>query len=181
MKIYLRYFDEEILVSNPDEAVDFLLHDLDVVVSDEVLDAVYDYCESKNMFPKRFKISPKAYFIVIKTTAETMEEFKANAHSSTDTAAATEKEQLQRVLSAEQPGWYDVRLTFKRVIGTPEGKFQYVDTDFECKLKAHSVMECHERVMNHLRTREDVDPRSQFPSVKGNKFHAEYIGLTPER
>ena len=35
------------------------------------------------------------------------------------------------------------------------------------------------RLIDHLRTRSDVDPRSQFPSPKGKNFQYEYLGLKP--
>ena len=56
-------------------------------------------------------------------------------------------------------------------------KFQYQDTRFKARCKAHNMQECYERIVDHLRSRQDVDPRSQFPSVKGKNFSCSYIGM----
>jgi hypothetical protein len=93
--------------------------------------------------------------------------------------ALSGKELLNRTFSAEQPGWYHATMKLKRVMAV-EGaanKFCYVDTVFEAKLKAHSVQDCYNRVIDHLRTRADLDPRSQFPSIRGRNFNAEFLGI----
>ena len=79
MNLYLRFFDEEVLVETVDQAIEFLSKLPDVKLSDNVCNELVSYAASKNPFPKRFKIDSKTYFIVIKTTANTMEEFKAYA------------------------------------------------------------------------------------------------------
>lgn len=188
MNLYLRFFDEEVLVETVDQAIEFLSKLPDVKLSDNVCNELVSYAASKNPFPKRFKIDSKTYFIVIKTTANTMEEFKAYAadvaSGAEDNAPSTEKalsgkELLNRTFSAEQPGWYHATMKLKRVMAV-EGaanKFCYVDTVFEAKLKAHSVQDCYNRVIDHLRTRADLDPRSQFPSIRGRNFNAEFLGI----
>ena len=80
------------------------------------------------------------------------------------------------LLAEEQIGWYDAALTFKRVIQIPEtNKFQYKDTRFRAKLKASSPLDCYNRIVNHLRNRQDVDPRSQFPSAKSTNFEYKFL------
>ena len=37
-------------------------------------------------------------------------------------------------------------------------------------------MDCYERIVEHLRNRQDVDMRSQFPSAKGRNFSFVYLG-----
>jgi len=179
MNFYLRYFDDEILAGSVDEALDFLASIPEICLDDYLIREVKNYVEGDMPYPKRFKVSPRSYFIMIKTTATSMDEFKSHESSEIDTSssAVTEKEMLARTLQEERVGWYKVSLQFKRVIpaeGT--GKFQYVDTNFEVKLKAHSIQESYDLVVDHLRTRSDVDPRSQFPSIKGRNFQSEYLG-----
>ena len=115
MNLYLRFFDEEVLVETVDQAIEFLSKLPDVQLSDSVCSELVNYVESKNPFPKRFKINSKTYFIVIKTTANTMEEFKAYAAEAAgeaeENAASAEKalsgkELLNRTFSADQPGLY---------------------------------------------------------------------------
>ena len=191
MNLYLRFFNDEVLVENADQAIEFLTKLPEMKISDTISRELQQYAESNNPYPKRFKISPKVYFIVIKTTAQTMEEFKSYAeNTATNTAAdatleekpelhlETGKAALARTLSTERPGWYQATIKFKRVMSV-EGtnKFRYVDTEFCARLKAYSVQDCYNRVIDHLRTRADVDPRSQFPSIRGRNFKADYQGL----
>ncbi len=191
MNLYLRFFNEEVLVETVQQAIDFLKSLPDLNVSDALCEDLVRYAESKNRFPKRFKISSKVYFIVIKTTAQTMDEFKSYVPAATNVAveddgqAEAQVEKVDRKAAArstyetEQPGWYHVLLRFKRVvIDETTGKSSYVDTDFEVKLKAQSVQDSYNRVVDHLRNRSDVDERSQFPSIRGRNFKAEFLGST---
>ena len=83
-------------------------------------------------------------------------------------------------LNEEKPGWYEGSLTFKRVIPIPgTGKFQYRDTLFVAQVKAANPQECYSRIIQHLRSRQDVDLRSQFPSAKGKNFSYKYLGENP--
>ncbi|MBQ7057189.1 MAG: hypothetical protein IJM84_04505 [Bacteroidaceae bacterium] len=185
MNLYLRFFNDEVLVETAQQAIDFLRSLPDLNVSDALCADLVHYAESKNRFPKRFKIGSKLYFIVIKTTAKTMEEFKAYVPTTTN-EVAEDAEQMQEdelktetrsVYETEQPGWYHVTMRFKRVIMDEEsGKCSYVDTDFEVKLKAESIQDSYNRVVDHLRNRFDVDERSQFPSIRGRNFKAEFLG-----
>ncbi len=180
MNLYLRFFNDEVLVEDVDQAIAFLSKIPDVKLDDTLCQELARYAESSNPYPKRFKISPKVYFIVIKTTANTMEEFKAYASApavSIEENAPSEKEVLARALTEENPGWYQANIKFKRVLSIAgTSKFQYVDTEFEAKLKAHSTQDCYNRMIDHLRTRADIDPRSQFPSIRGRNFKADYLG-----
>lgn len=180
MNLYLRFFNDEVLVETADQAIEFLSQIPEIKLSDALCQELRHYAESNNPYPKRFKVSSKVYFIVIKTTANTMEEFKAYAESgavATEDSPAVEKEALTRTLMEENPGWYQAQIKFKRVLPV-EGtnKFRYVDTEFEAKLKAHSTQDCYNRIVDHLRTRADVDPRSQFPSIRGRNFKADFLG-----
>lgn len=182
MNLYLRFFNEEVLVENVDQALEFLSNIPEVKMDDALRSDIQKYVEGNNPYPKRFKVGSKVYFIIIKTTANNMEEFKAYAEN----AANAEPEQLvfrkeeresqASAMEKETPGWYSAWMKFKRVVpmeGT--NKFQYIDTEFEAQLKAHSVADCYNRVVDHLRTRGDVDSRSQFPSARGRNFKAELV------
>ena len=183
MNLYLRYFSEETLVHSVDEAVNFLTSLSDFRVDENMINDLRQFAESSVSYPKRYKIRPRVYFIVIKTTANTMEEFKANnkknatATDSMNEAAAPHKNDKQAELAEEKKGWYVGSIMFKRVIpiqGT--GKFQYRDTLFVARCKANSAIHCYERIVQHLRNRQDVDLRSQFPSAKGKNFSYKYLG-----
>ena len=177
MNLYLRYFSEETLVHSVDEAVNFLTSLSDFRVDENMINDLRQFAESSVSYPKRYKIRPRVYFIVIKTTANTMEEFKANnkknatATDSTNEAAAPHKNDKQAELAEEKKGWYEGSIMFKRVIpiqGT--GKFQYRDTLFVARCKANSAIHCYERIVQHLRNRQDVDLRSSFLRPKGKTF-----------
>lgn len=184
MNLYLRFFNQEVLVENAGQAINFLSQIPEIKLTDALCRDLTRYADSSNLFPKRFKVSQKVYFIVIKTTAATMEEFKAYA-AEVGTPASEEKpengkEALARALAEENPGWYKATMKFKQVLPV-EGtnKFRYQDSEFVAKLKAHSAQDCYNRVVDHLRTRADVDPRSQFPSIRGRNFKAEFLGMNP--
>ena len=97
------------------------------------------FVESNNMYPKRYKVRGHSYFIVIKTTAATLEEFKdkgAAAREATEKARA-QREERQLFFTAKKVGWYEGKLMFKRVISIPQTqKFQYMDTACACRLCA---------------------------------------------
>ena len=177
MNLYLRYFDRETLVHSADEAIDFLKA-IDELGMNPVLEAdVRDYVESDVFYPKRYKVRPRVYFIIIKTEAATMEDFKEKKalHALPTTTVKATAPILVR-LNELRPGWYEGMIDFKRVLMVPgTGKFQYRDTQFIANVKAESGMECYNRIVDYLRER--VDDRSQFPSPKGKNFKFRYLGL----
>ena len=179
MNLYLRYFDQEVLVKNVDEAIAFLA-DIDEIGMNPMLERdVREYVESNVMYPKRYKIRPRVYFIIIKTEAETMEDFKEK--KAVRPAAVLVKPEAPALvrLNEERFGWYEGTLDFKRVSIVPgTGKFQYRDTHFVARCKAVSGMDCYNRIVDHLSQR--VDPRSQFPSAKGKNFKFTYLGECKE-
>ena len=74
----------------------------------------------------------------------------------------------------------EATINFKRVVVKPQtGKCQYIDTEFAARIKAYSGIDCYNRMIDHLRTRVDIDQRSQFPSAKGKNFNFKYLGLKP--
>jgi len=177
MNLYLRYFDRETLVSTVDEAIDFL-RDIEEIGMDPELEAdIRDYVASDVFYPKRYKIHPRVYFIIIKTEAATMQDFKEKkaVHVTDGDSAIKRVSPVVNRLNEIRPGWYEGALDFKRVLLIPgTGKFQYRDTQFVARVKAASGLDCYERIVDYLRDR--VDERSQFPSAKGKNFRFTYLG-----
>lgn len=184
MNLYIRYFNEETLVYSVEEAIEFISSIPDIHVDSEMIADLRQFAEGPTSYPKRYKIRPRVYFIVIKTLANTMDEFKAN-NKKTDLICKDEiadellnrKEYKAAILSVENQGWYEGAIVFKRVIPIPgTGKFQYKDTRFVALVKAQSGQECYDRIIEHLRNRQDVDLRSQFPSARGRNFSYTFLG-----
>ena len=177
MNLYIRYFDKETLVSSVDEAIVFLNAIPEIGMNPELEADIRDYAASDVCYPKRYKVRPRVYFIVIKTSAANMQDFKdkkalrsapAERHDGSASPASR--------LVEEMPGWYEGSLDFKRVVLVPAtGKHEYRDTHFVARLKANSGMDCYNRIVEHLRDR--VDSRSQFPSAKGKNFQYHYLGM----
>lgn len=179
MNLYLRFFDNEILVENVDQAIDFLSSLQDIQMCPELEEDVRAYVESDVLYPKRYKVRPRVYFIIIKTEAKTMLDFKQKkALRSQSDAPSTGKEAnpaLQR-LNMVQQGWYEGEIDFKRVVVTPAtGKCEYRDTHFVAQCKANSGQDCYNRIVEYLRG--CVDKRSQFPAAKGKNFKFKYLGM----
>ena len=183
MNLYLRFFNNETLVYNADEAIDFLRSIPDIQLTPEMEDDIREYAVNNVFYPKRYKVRQRVYFIIIKTTAATMLDFKQKKalHSSPQqNMLGGDKRELPSTvmmrLNEERPGWYEGSLDFKRVVMIPStGKHEYRDTHFVVQCKAMSGMDCYNRIVDHLRGR--VDNRSQFPSAKGKNFHFKYLGM----
>ena len=178
MNLYLRYFDNETLVTSVDDAIAFL-RGIDEIGMNPVLEAdIRDYAVSDVLYPKRYKIRPRVYFIIIKTEAMTMQDFKDKKalRSGGDVVAKDRSvSPVLQKLNEEQEGWYEGTIDFKRVLLVPgTGKFQYRDTHFVAQVKAVSGLDCYNRIVDHLRQR--VDERSQFPSAKGKNFSFRFLG-----
>ncbi len=176
MNLYLRYFDRETLVNTVDEAIDFLKSIDEISMNPALEEDIRDYAGSDVVFPKRYKIRPRVYFIIIKTDAPTMIDFKEKraVRSVNNERERTGSPTIMK-LTEEQPGWYEGTIDFKRVQLVPgTGKFQYRDTHFVAVVKALSGLDCYNRIVDHLRQR--VDDRSQFPSAKGKNFKFRFMG-----
>ncbi len=178
MNLYLRYFDSEILVHTVDEAIDFLSGIEEIGMNPTLENDIRQYASSDIYYPKRYKIRPRVYFIVIKTEAATMDDFKNKKALRAPSADNADKPMVSPVLTRlteKREGWYEGSVDFKRVLLVPgTGKFEYRDTHFVARCKAESGMDCYNRIIDNLRQR--VDPRSQFPSAKGKNFQFEYLG-----
>ncbi len=178
MNLYLRYFDQETLVNTVDEAIEFL-STIDEIGMNPVLESdIRDYVASDVFYPKRYKVRPRVYFIVIKTEARTMQDFKEKKAVRPVTDENGRERGVVPVmvrLNEVKPGWYEGTIDFKRVLLVPgTGKYQYRDTHFVARVKAESGMDCYNRIVEHLQER--VDERSQFPSAKGKNFRFQYLG-----
>ncbi|MBQ6653225.1 MAG: hypothetical protein IJM81_07555 [Prevotella sp.] len=181
MNLYLRYFDRETLVDNVDDAIDFLDSIPEVGMNEELEADIREYVASDVFYPKRYKIRPRVYFIIIKTTAANMTDFKQKKALQSGPANERREQTATAMmrLSEERPGWYEGTLNFKRVVMIPgTGKHEYRDTTFVVQCKANSGLDCYNRIVDHLRGR--VDSRSQFPSPKGKSFQFKYLGMWKE-
>ena len=172
MNLYIRYFDQDTVATNMDEAVAFLETIKDLKLTGEVINRVSGFYSSNNLYPYRLKVGYSNYVLFLKTEAATLEEFKEierirNEQKAAGTYQPEKKKSVLELMAEANPGWYDAVLTFKRVVPIKDtNKFQYLDTRFRAKLKAQSPLDCYERIVEHLRNRQDVDPRSQYPSAK---------------
>lgn len=180
MNLYLRYFDKEALVNSVDEAIDFL-NSIDEIEMTPILESdIREYVASDIFYPKRYKIRPRVYFIIIKTEANSMLDFKEKR--AVRTAPNAEKGRATTTvmkLNEERDGWYEGTMDFKRVQLVPgTNKFQYRDTHFVAVVRAMSGLDCYNRIVEHLRQR--VDDRSQFPSAKGKNFKFRYMGMAKD-
>ena len=188
MNLYIRYFDDEVVVTSVEDALEFIRGVQGFNVTPEFEKEFREYAESSIPFPKRYKVRPRVYFIVIKTAAATLAEFKANGKAGAaenggepmQSSVMSMKNAYRLRLTDECPGWYEGTLNFKRVVINPDtGKYDYKDTVFSAITKAYSPLDCYNRIIEHLHNRTDVDPRSQFPSSKGKNFHYEFLGFKP--
>lgn len=99
MNIYARYFDQDTLVYSFDELMDFLSSIPDIRITPELVEDVRNYVESDMPYPKRYKIRPRVYFILIKTTAESLSAFKANRKNPQE-QTTSDNEPFNRFVSA---------------------------------------------------------------------------------
>ena len=180
MNLYLRYFENETLVHNVDDAIAFLASIQEIGMDADLEADIRDYAASDVYYPKRYKVRPRVYFIIIKTTAETMLDFKQKKAlrpvSSNNFGERSEMPVASNRLTSIHAGWYEGQLDFKRVVMIPAtGKHEYRDTRFVARCKAQSGEDCYNRIVEYLRTR--VDSRSQFPSAKGKNFSFQYLGM----
>ena len=183
MNLYVRYFDHEGLVKSVDEALDFL-HSIDEIkVENNAASRITTFLNSSNLYPFRLKVSYSNYVLFLKTEAETLEQFKEEEALRKEQKAdriatmAERKKSIIDALNEQKVGWWEVALTFKRVMTIPEtGKCKYIDTPFRARLKANSAQDAYNRMIEHLIHRPEIDPRSQFPSSKSDKFEYTYLG-----
>ena len=184
MNIYVRYFDQETVASSFEELINFLSSIPEINVTAELLDNVKAYIDSPLPYPKRYKLRPRVYFILIKTTAKTILEFKNNRnkeenedHTQQTYATPNYKEERLSKLTDVNTGWYKTSLNIKRMVFIHEiQKFQYQDNIIKAYINAESPLECYNRLVEYIGTRNDIDPRTQIPSAKSESFKYHYVG-----
>ena len=183
MNLYVRYFDPEYLATSIEDALNFLSGIGEIKLESNAASRIQTFLNSSNLYPFRLKVSYSNYVLFLKTEATTIEQFKEEQALRKEQRAehaismAERKKSILDALNEQKPGWWEVGLMFKRVIVMPEtGKCQYVDTPFRVRLKAISAMDAYARILDHLQGRPDIDPRSQFPSPKSDKFDYKYLG-----
>ena len=181
MNLYVRYFDDEKLVGGADEAYQFLCEVVNDPLDAKHLDLIRAYMNSTANFNRRIKVTGRIYYILIKTQAETLEDFKvmgqqmkeAKAHK----ASGGEAQPAPSHLTTTKEGWYEGHMLFKRVVfNVDTGKNEYIDTEFSVRAKASSPQHLYDRMCEHLKSRPDLDPRSQLPSAKGKNFKYTFLG-----
>ena len=187
MNLYVRYFDHETLATNMDEVVNFLNSINEIKVDDSVVSRIMSFVETEGEYPFRLKVSYSNYVLFLKTEAKDLNEFKyleklRKEQRLDGRMLMSERKRTQlEILNEPHIGWYDASLTFKRVVQNPEtGTCKYVDTRFRVRLIAESAMHCYNRIVEHLKNRQDVDHRSQFPSAKSNSFEYDFLNAKKE-
>src|SRR5574344_778280 len=112
MNLYLRYFDKETLVTNVDDALDFLHSIPDIGINRDLDADIRDYVASDVFSPKRYKVRPRVYFIIIKTTAGNMQDFKEKKAVHPSIGPSMDRHELtanaMTRLTEENPGWYEI-------------------------------------------------------------------------
>lgn len=179
MNYYARYFDSEGVFPTPETLVGFICSIPQIVMTEELSDAILKFCSDKTSFPRHFRLPNKSTFIVIKTNAATLEEFKTRGANGGVLPAESNNGNVSKLAAAEEirPGKYDVSMTFRRAVVNPEThKCFFVDETFGVEMLAQSQRQCFEVVMEHLKNHPDVDSRSQYPSIRSANFKATLIG-----
>lgn len=183
MNLFIRYFNHEALAHDVDEAVDFLRSIGEIKVDGNTANRINDFLNSNNTYPFRLKVSYSNYVLFLKTDAETTEEFhrleqenKAVRNDGRNMSNADKKRMQMEALSASRPGWYEGSIVFKRVlVDAVTNKCRYIDTPFVVRCKADSPVDCYNRIIDHLKSRADIDPRCQYPSVRSNSFSYKFV------
>lgn len=188
MNLYVRFFDKEALVSDEAAVIDFLATIPQIKMGNVCESKLHKYLEGDSIYPFKGKVDDRNYYLVIKTEEPTLEAFLAKQQTVNQHPLGTLKknqgenplpahpESRESQLMTEREGWYEAGLVFKRAIpGDETRKFQYVDTPFRVRLKAHSGIDCYNRIVNHLKARPEVDSRSQYPSMKGKNFSFRFL------
>ena len=182
MNLYVRYFDHECLAKSIDEALDFLSTIDEIKLESNTASRISTFLNSSNLYPFRLKVSYSNYVLFLKTEAETLAQFKEEEAMCKEqkldriTTIAERKKSILEALNEERIGWWEACLVFKRVLTMPEtGKCKYIDTPFRVRLRANSAMDAYNRIVDHLKRRPDVDPRSQFPAAKSQNFEYKFL------
>ena len=99
MNLYLRYFDKEILVNTVDDAINFLAGIDDIGMNPQLERDIREYVRSDVYYPKRYKIRPRVYFIIIKTEAANMQDFKDKKALHANSSASSRERTVAPILA----------------------------------------------------------------------------------
>ena len=131
MNLYVRYFEREAFFGNVDEALAFLSSIPDIVITPEMEADIRAYANGDVYYPKRYKVRPRIYFIMIKTDAKSMSDFKQKKALRSGGDNTRHENPAVLHLNEEREGWYEGQLTFKRVVLIPAtGKHEYRDASW---------------------------------------------------
>lgn len=180
MNYYARYFDSEGVFPTPQTLVGFISSIPQIIMTEDLADAIIKFCEDKTSFPRHFRLPNKNTFIVIKTNASTLDEFKTRGANGgllpSEPREPREPREFRSLAETIRPGLYNVTMTFRRAIVNPDTrKCGFVEERFEVEMFAQSQKQCFDRVLEHLRNHPDVDERSQYPSIRSSNFRATFI------
>ena len=177
MNYYARYFDDEGVFSSADELTDFIASLPSINMTDELAFDIQEFCCEQTTYPRHFRLPNKTTFIVIKTNSQTLEEFKTRGANG-GCAVPQNQQKADNISPYDQivPGRYMVRMQFRRAYVNPlTNKCLYSDDEIQISMLAQSQRQCYDEVVEYLRSREDIDQRSQYPSIRSNNFSATLV------
>lgn len=175
MNYYARYFDSEGVFSSPQSLIDFISSIPQIIMTEELATAILKFCEDKTSFPRHFRLPNKNTFIVIKTNSATLDEFKTRGANG-GVMPVENKETKCLAVDEIRPGVYEVRMNFRRAIVNPDTrKCGFVEESFEVEMLAQNQRQCFDVVIDYLKSHPDIDPRSQYPSIRSSNFSATLI------
>lgn len=176
MNYYARYFDSEGVFPTPEALVDFIASIPQICMTEELADAMLKFCADKTSFPRHFRLPNKSTFIVIKTNSSTLEEFKTRGANGG--VMPSENREPRRMPADEiHPGVYDAVMTFRRAVVNPRtNKCCFVEDMLQVEMQANSPRQCYDAMLEYLKNNPDVDPRSQYPSVRSSSFKVKVLG-----
>ena len=76
MNLYIRYFAHEAFVKSVEEAADFLRTIPEIKVEQSLINRINTFYIGSSIYPYHLKVSFNNYVIIIKSDAQSMEEFK---------------------------------------------------------------------------------------------------------
>lgn len=172
MNYYFHFFEYETVLPDSEQLIAYISNVPGIEMTTQLAEEIRQFCEEETNFPRRWRVQKKCTFIIIKTTAETLEQFKdrgsmggAKAENSDESTSA------MNIFDEIHESWYRVIIKFKRVVVNPQtGKGTYVDDEFEVRMFANSQRECYDRCVEYLTKHPEIDPRSQMPSIKSKNF-----------
>ena len=175
MNYYVRYFDSEGVFSTVEDLKDYVASIPRINMTEDLAQAIQQFCDDNTNYPRHFRLPNKTTFIVIKTNALTLEEFKLRGANGGQLPQPVhkEKEPVVSVYDELRPGLYEVTMCFRRAFVNPEtGKCHYAEDEIVVNMLSQSQRQCYDILLEHLHGRGDVDPRSQYPSIKSDNFKA---------